>query len=139
MYYLPMHGSQITGFVSAKIGLAASCTNAVQGHTDSLFTIGLCSDEMNEYQRLMTRAGYDAPTKGLGSFDLEVENAHGSLVNGNLYTIKYEERGEDLLLVSCRVQQRKLFRLETTTLRLRFSEHDNIREQTEKHYLSWRG
>ena len=102
-YYLPMHGAQITGMASAKLGLAAACTQAIQGHTDSLFTLGRCDEGMQEYESIMQACGYDAPSEGLGAFALVIKKARGYLVNGNLYAIKYTQpgaRGEQIKMAN---------------------------------------
>lgn len=102
-YYLPLHGSQITGFASGALGLAAACTNAIQGHTDSLFTVGPQEEGMAMYQSIMQACGYDAPEEGLGSFVPVISKAHGYLVNGNLYAIKYTQpgaRGEQIKMAN---------------------------------------
>lgn len=93
-FYMPMHGAQITGFVSAKLGLAAHCTNALQGDTDSIFFLSKDTGGMIRYRELMLEAGYDAPETGLGSFELEVEGASGYLVKTKMYALKYEKKGE---------------------------------------------
>jgi hypothetical protein len=92
-YFLPMHGSQITGFVSAKLGLAAYFTQALQGDTDSIFTKN--SDAFAEYKKLMDKAGYDCPMSGLGSFECEIESASGYLVKNKMYALKYMKGGKE--------------------------------------------
>lgn len=93
-YFLAMHGAQITGFVSAKLGLAASCTDAIQGDTDSIFL--LKENEMNfeRYGYIMDLAGYDCPMEGLGAFEKEIEHASGYLVKNKMYALKYEKKGK---------------------------------------------
>jgi len=88
-YYLSMYGAQITGFASAKLALAAHCTNAIQGDTDSLFTIGDASEGLARYREIMLAAGYDAPEHGLGAFELEVKNGSGYFVKNKVYAIRY--------------------------------------------------
>ncbi len=96
-YYLPMHGAQITGFASAKLGLAAACTNALQGDTDSLFTLGPQKEGYQRYREIMLRAGYDAPEHGLGAFETEVEDAAGYLVKNKVYALEYRKEGKTVL------------------------------------------
>ena len=91
-YYLPMHGAQITGFVSAKLGLFAHCTGALQGDTDSAMTIGDAAENIKQYREIMLTSGYEAPETGLGSFELKFSNAHGYLVRNKLYALKYCEK-----------------------------------------------
>ena len=93
-FYLPMHGAQITGFVSAKLGLAARCTEARQGDTDSIFFFSQNIGGMEAYHDFMLAAGYDCPAEGLGCFELEVEDASGYLVKTKMYALKYEKNGE---------------------------------------------
>lgn len=91
-YFLPMHGAQITGFVSAKLGLAAHCTEALQGDTDSIFVedaIGL-----DEYEYLMQKAGYDCPSEGLGAFEVDIDHASGYLVKNKMYALTYTQDGQ---------------------------------------------
>ena len=95
-FYLPMHGAQITGFVSAKLGLAAHCTKALQGDTDSIFFLKKYIEGMETYRSMMLAAGYDAPETGLGSFELEVEGASGYLVKSKMYGLRYEKKGKVL-------------------------------------------
>lgn len=85
-YFLPMHAAQVTGFVSAKLGLAAHCTQALQGDTDSIFTCNPAG--LEEYHRLMEIAGYPAPRDGLGSFGLEIKEADGVLVKTKMYSLR---------------------------------------------------
>src|SRR5260370_11685511 len=93
-YYLPVHASQITGFTSARLGLAAHCTKAVNGHTDSIFTIGEQKEGIQKYIDIMERSGYPEPPEGeLGSFRTVVQNASGYLVKGGLYALR-DESGE---------------------------------------------
>jgi hypothetical protein len=92
-YFLPMHGAQITGFVSAKLGLAAYCTIALQGDTDSIFTKQ--SEGFKEYKRLMDLAGYDCPMEGLGAFECEIPEASGYLVKNKMYALKYTKKCKD--------------------------------------------
>ncbi len=91
-FYLPMHGAQITGFVSAKLGLAAYCTQALQGDTDSIFFKACNIDGMEAYKDLMLIAGYDCPDEGLGSFETEISEASGYLVKTKMYALKYEKK-----------------------------------------------
>src|SRR5690606_19870627 len=41
--------------------------------------------------RVLQRAGYPAPTEGLGSWEMEVTNAAGYLVKTKMYSLKYGE------------------------------------------------
>lgn len=91
-YFLPMHGSQITGFVSAKLGLAAYCTQALQGDTDSIFTLN--PEGFKLYECLMNESGYDCPMEGLGSFECEVKDASGYLVKNKMYALTYQKQDQ---------------------------------------------
>jgi hypothetical protein len=85
-YFLPLHAAQVTGFVAAKLGLAASVTDALQGDTDSIFTEH--PERMEEYYRLMDAAGYPAPREGLGSFTLDIAGVSGVLVKTKMYSLR---------------------------------------------------
>lgn len=93
-YYLPMHAAQITGLTSARLGLAAFCTNAISGHTDSLFVIGDQSKWFEVFRDMERAAGYQSPKIGMGSFKQEVVGGHGVLLKGNLYAIRYNSVNE---------------------------------------------
>jgi hypothetical protein len=109
-YYLPMYAANITGFVSAKLGLAAYCTSAVQADTDSIFCEGeekTTDLRMEEYRRLMLTAGYDCPTSGLGAFEVEgktferldgtkitVYEAEGVFIKSKVYAMRYTYPGD---------------------------------------------
>ncbi len=87
-YYLPVHASQVSGFTSARLGLAAACMQGINGHTDAVFTIGRQEKGFVEYKRIMEAAGYPEPLGGdLGSFRIEVRNASGYIVQGGLYAL----------------------------------------------------
>jgi len=90
-YYLPVHASQITGMASARLGLAAWCTSAISGHTDSLFTIGEQTEGFQLFHEIEQSAGYESPEEGMGSFRKEVSNAHGVLLRGNFYVIRWTD------------------------------------------------
>jgi hypothetical protein len=83
-YFLPLHAAQVTGFVSAKLGLAAAVTGALQGDTDSIFTP---NPDLSEYYQVMKEAGYPAPETGLGSFSDEISDATGVLVKTKMYSL----------------------------------------------------
>jgi len=83
-YFLPLHAAQVTGFVAAKLGLAAWATDSLQGDTDSIFTL---RQDMGEYYNLMSLAGYPAPEKGLGSFGVDIANVSGVLVKPKMYSL----------------------------------------------------
>lgn len=91
-YFLPLYAASVTGFVSAKLGLAASCTQALQGDTDSVFTVDVSG--MEDYHRLMEAAGYPHPREGLGSFQVDVADAAGVLVKTKMYSLKYVKGGK---------------------------------------------
>lgn len=89
-YYLPMHASQIWGSSSAMLGLAASCTDAIAGYTDSLMTIGNAGRGLSEYRAIVQKAGYDAPENGWGSFQPKFERGHGWISKAGQWVIKYQ-------------------------------------------------
>ncbi len=90
-YYLPVHASQVSGFTSARLGLAAACMRGINGHTDAIFTIGKQEKGFQEYKRIMKAAGYPEPFEGdLGSFRIEVKRASGYIVQGGLYALRDE-------------------------------------------------
>lgn len=91
-YYLPLHYAQITGWTSARLGVAAWCTDAVAGHTDSIWTIGNQSEGLARFHEIERAAGYESPEEGIGSFRQEVYDGHGILLRGNLYAIKHTDR-----------------------------------------------
>lgn len=93
--YLPLHAAQITGMGSARLSLAAWCTGAVSGITDSLFMIGKQIDGFRRFHELERAAGYESPEEGMGSFNLEMENAHGVLLRGNLYVIRWNSTNKE--------------------------------------------
>jgi hypothetical protein len=73
-YFMPLYASQVTGFISAALGLMARCTGAAQGDTDSIHTIGWCDDRVEEFYSVMKDAGYNWPRTGLGSWSIETLN-----------------------------------------------------------------
>lgn len=84
-YFLPLHAANVTGFVSAKLGLAAWATDALQGDTDSIFTT---TPDLDAYYQVMARAGYPAPETGLGSFGLDIDGVSGVLVKTKMYSLR---------------------------------------------------
>lgn len=102
-YYLAMHAANVTGFVSAQLGLAAHYTRAVAGHTDSLFVESYIPDDTRErfrlYQLKMREAGYTVPLfeHNLGSFVEEITDAYGIVVKHNLYYLEYKGKNGELL------------------------------------------
>ncbi len=100
-YYLPLHAAQITGLTSARLGLAAYCTNATSGHTDSLFVIGDQSEGFKKFREIERAAGYESPETGMGSFKWKVEEGRGVLLKGNLYAIRYTDRETGEVIDKC--------------------------------------
>src|SRR5258708_2995032 len=90
-YYLPVHGSNVIGLISASLGVAAFYTHAPFGHTDSLFTNGEQREGMERYYEIMKRAGYPVPKEGLGSFKLEMKDAYGYISKPGLYALRNEQ------------------------------------------------
>lgn len=91
-FYLPMHAAQITGFVSAQLGLGAFSMNAIQGDTDSLMPAMTAEEAVRHlklYQWYMTESGYDCPMTGLGAFEVEIDEAVGYFVKSKNYALHY--------------------------------------------------
>jgi hypothetical protein len=88
-YFMPMYASQITGFTSAKLGLAAYCSRATNGHTDSLFCDHDASYDIQCAMDLIELCGYEAFNihTGLGRFDCEVAGKPATIVRHNLYVV----------------------------------------------------
>jgi hypothetical protein len=61
-YFLPLHAAQVTGFVSAKLGLAAWATDSLQGDTDSIFTTN--PGGLEEYHRIGRNTRLPVPGSG---------------------------------------------------------------------------
>lgn len=70
-FFMPIYAAQITGFVSAQLGMMASCTGALAGDTDAVHLYSpdpsknpLDSRGVQQYFEFMQAAGYEAPRKG---------------------------------------------------------------------------
>lgn len=85
-YFMPLYAAQITGLVSACLGLMARITKAIQGDTDSVH--GKYVTENSEYYSVMERAGYDAPKTGIGCWELETKrpSIESVLVRPKMYS-----------------------------------------------------
>lgn len=130
-YYLPMHASQITGMASARLGLAAACTNAISGHTDSLFVIGDQSEGFKKFHEIERAAGYESPETGMGSFRQEVSDGWGILLEGNLYAIKYTDKETGEVIPKCATHGLPSIDTSKTT------EYDMIAHLYERGYVSY--
>ena len=88
VYYMPFHGNMITSMSSAMLALAAHCTGAISGYTDSLITRGDANEGLAEYRRLVQEAGYEAPESGPGSFRVKIANGEGWIARPGTWVIR---------------------------------------------------
>jgi hypothetical protein len=79
-YYQPMHGAQIWGESSARLGLLATITNAIAGYADSIITIGDASEGIAKYNAMVREAGYVAPETGMGSLLPKITHSSGYIL-----------------------------------------------------------
>lgn len=68
-YFMPLYGAQITGFVSAQLGMMARCVDALTADTDSAHFVLNAADPLSHpgisrYHELMATAGYASPRAG---------------------------------------------------------------------------
>jgi hypothetical protein len=90
-HYLPMHGAQIWGESSARLGLLATITNAISGYADSIITIGDASEGIAKYNAIVREAGYVAPETGMGSLQPKITHGSGYILGPGSWAIRYPD------------------------------------------------
>jgi hypothetical protein len=86
-----MHGAQIWGESSARLGLLATTTNAMSGYADSIITIGDASEGIAKYNAIVREAGYVAPETGMGSLQPKVTHGNLHLLGPGAWAIRYPD------------------------------------------------
>lgn len=106
-FFLPAFASQITGYVSAQLGLMGECMNAVVGDTDSIAYVKDRAEpqRLAQYHKTLRRAGYFSAEEGadaidgttLGRWCLEMVDSHESyVVRPKRYSHKYLDQSGDV-------------------------------------------
>jgi hypothetical protein len=90
-YYLPMHGAQIWGESSARLGLLATATDAISGYADSIITIGDASEGITKYNNMVREFGYVAPETGMGSLQPKITHGYGWILGPGAWAIRYPD------------------------------------------------
>lgn len=88
-YYMPFLAALITSIAQTRLLVAAYMTQAISGHTDSIFTDHDPSLELERVEAFLSEYGLGSEKDtGLGSFKVEVEGVPGIILNFNLYMLE---------------------------------------------------